>query len=222
MLQTTALRWNNLRRRVISSRWSKAQYRTTKATLVATPLRDRSVWGSLRRLTWTMALAACLAGPAATAAGPSLELAVKAAYLAKFAPFVVWPEGAFAAPNAPLVLCVQGDDPFDGMLDRLTAGESVGPHPVVVRRLPRLDPASGCQIAYLAGSSAQSPAAALKAVEGQPVLTVTDAEAGGGQGIVHLVLVGGRVRFMIDAEKAGQSQLGISSKLLALAVEVKR
>ena len=153
---------------------------------------------------------------------PPLEVAVKAAYLAKFAPFVVWPESAFAAPNAPLLLCVQGDDPFDGMLDRLTAGQSVDPHAVIVRRLSRLDPDSGCQIAYLGGSPAQSPAAALKALEGQPVLTVTDAQAGGGKGIVHLVLIGGRVRFMIDAEKAGQSQLEISSKLLALAIEVKR
>jgi hypothetical protein len=168
------------------------------------------------------ALAFGMAGGLASAESPPLERAVKAAYLAKFAPFVVWPEAAFAAPNAPLVLCVQGDDPFDGMLDRLTAGESVGAHPVIVRRMPRLDPDSRCQIAYLAGSSAQSPAAALKAVEGQPVLTVTDAEAGGEKGIVHLVLVGGRVRFMIDAGKAGQAQLGISSKLLALAVEVKR
>jgi hypothetical protein len=173
------------------------------------------------------AFAACLACQAATAEpapppAPPLEVAVKAAYLARFAPFVVWPESAFAAPNAPLVLCLQGDDPFGGMLDRLIAGQSVGAHAVTVRRLPRLDPDSGCQIAYLAGSAAQSPAAALKALEGQPVLTVTDTEAAGGKGIVNLVLVGGRVRFMIDAEKAGQAQLGISSKLLALALEVKR
>ena len=190
---------------------------------MATPLRDRSVWGRLRPLRWMAAPLACLACQAAAAApAPPLEVAVKAAYVAKFAPFVVWPAAAFAAPNAPLVLCVQGDDPFDGMLERLTAGESVGAHAVIVRRMPRLDPDSGCQIAYLAGSAAQSTAAALKVVEGQPVLTVTDAEAGGGKGIVNLVLVGGRVRFMIDAEKAGQAQLGISSKLLALAVEVKR
>jgi hypothetical protein len=195
----------------------------SEGDVVATPLRDRSVWGNLRGWRWAAALIGCLAGEVAAAAPPPpLELAVKAAYLAKFAPFVVWPQSAFSTPSAPLVLCVQGDDPFDGMLDRLTAGQSVGPHTVIVRRLPRLDPDSGCQIAYLAGSSAQSPAAALKAVEGQPVLTVTDAESGGGKGIVNLVLVGGRVRFTIDAEKAGQSQLGISSKLLALAVEVKR
>jgi hypothetical protein len=167
-------------------------------------------------------VALCLLAQGVAAASPPLELAVKAAYIAKFAPFVVWPAATFASPTAPLALCVQGDDPFDGMLERLTAGESVGAHPIIVRRLSRLDPDSRCHIAYLAGSTAQSRAAALKAVEGQPVLTVTDAEAGGGKGIVHLVLIGGRVRFIIDAEKAGQSRLEISSKLLALAAEVKR
>jgi hypothetical protein len=168
------------------------------------------------------ALAVCLCAPGAGAATPPLEVAVKAAYLAKFAPFVVWPAASFSSPTAPLVLCVQGEDPFDGMLERLTAGERVDAHPVVVRRLSRLDSDSGCQIVYLAGSSAQSPGAALRAVEGQPVLTVTDAAAGAGKGIVHLVLIGGRVRFLIDAQKADEARLEISSKLLALAAEVKR
>lgn len=191
--------------------------------MTATRPRDRSTWRTLRR-SLAAAFALCLTGQLASAAAPANPevVAVKAAYLAKFAPFVVWPEAAFAAPNAPLVLCVQGDDPFGAALDKLTAGQSVGAHPVIVRRMARLDPDSRCQIVYLAGSSAQSPAAALKVVEGQPVLTVTDAEAGAEKGIVHLVLIDGRVRFMIDAAKAGQCQLGISSKLLALAVEVKR
>ena len=191
----------------------------------------KPVRGNLKLRMWGGALALCLLGqgawPAGAAAtGPSLELAVKAAYLAKFAPFVVWPEATFAGPTTPLTLCVQGDDPFDGMLDRLIVGQTVGSHPVVVRRLSRLDPDSGCQIAYLAGSSAQSAAAAVKAVEGQPVLTVTDDDGAGAgassRGIVRLLLVGGRVRFVIDAERAAQSHLGVSSKLLALAVEVKR
>jgi hypothetical protein len=177
-------------------------------------------------------LAACLPGAAAAvasptsaplAATPALEQTVKAAYLVRFAPFVVWPSGAFAGPAAPLVLCVQGDDPFGETLDRLSAGQSVGAHPITVRRVARIEADSGCQIAYLAGSSAQSPTAALKAVEGRPVLTVTDADgAAGERGIVHLVLSNGRVRFAIDAAKAGQCGLAISSKLLALASEVKR
>ena len=174
---------------------------------------------------WSCAavLIACLAGSLARAGGEALAVEVKAAYLSKLAPFVVWPAAAFAGPSGPLVLCVQGDDPFDGLLDRLTTGQSAGGHPMVVRRLPRIGPDSGCQIAYLGGSPAQSQAAALKAVDGLPVLTVTDADGeGGGKGIVHLVLINGRVRFLIDAGKAGQSGLAISSKLLALAADVKR
>jgi hypothetical protein len=194
-----------------------------RAPRVRTPLRDNCVRRDRPLSRWAAALCACLVATAAVAASPPLELEVKAAYLAKFAPFVVWPQTAFAGPSAPLVLCVQGDDPFDGMLDRLTAGQSVGAHPVVVRRMARVAPDSGCQIAYLAGSPAQSQAAALHAVDGQPVLTVTDADGeGGGKGIVHLVLINGRVRFMIDAGRAGQSGLAISSKLLALAADVKR
>jgi YfiR/HmsC-like len=177
----------------------------------------------LRR--WIAALAACLLAPTAAAANPPLELEVKAAYLAKFAPFVVWPQTAFTSPSAPLVLCVQGDDPFGRVLDRLTQGQNVGHHPVVVRRMARLTPDSGCQIAYLAGSPAQSQADALHVVNGRPVLTVTDADGdadSNGKGIVRLVLIDGRVRFMVDAGRAGQSGLSISSKLLALAADVKR
>jgi hypothetical protein len=110
-----------------------------------------------------------------------------------------------------------------GKLDQLTAGEGVGSHPIIVRRLARLDADSGCQIAYLAGSAAQSQAAALHTLDGQPVLTVTDADVeGGGKGMVHFVRIAGRVRFVIDAGRAAQSGLVISSKLLALAADVKR
>jgi hypothetical protein len=167
---------------------------------------------------WLTALVTALAAASvARAEAPTLETAVKAAYLAKFAPFVVWPPSAFASPAAPLSLCIQGDDPFGPLLDHEAAGQGVGGHAVVVRRVAHLDADSGCQIAYVGGSTAQSRAAALKAVDGLPVLTVTDA-GDGGRGIVHLVLIGGRVRFQIDADRARQSGLQVSSRLLALAV----
>ena len=172
---------------------------------------------------WTALLAACLLAPVVAKATPQFE--VEAAYLAKFAPFVVWPQTVFPTPKSPFVICVQGDDPFGAQLDQLTAGQSVGAHPVIVRRLPRVASDSGCQIAYLGGSPVQSQGDALRAVEGQPVLTVTDAGAAGddsGKGMVRFVLINGRVRFLIDAGKAGQSGLAISSKLLALAADVAR
>jgi hypothetical protein len=168
---------------------------------------------------WTTALVTALvATSVAHAEAPTLETAVEAAYLAKFAPFVVWPASVFATPGAPLSLCVQGDDPFGPLLDHEAAGQSVGGHPVAVRRVAQLGADSSCQIAFVGGSAAQSRAAALKAVDGLPVLTVTDASDSGGRGIVQLVLIDGRVRFAIDADKAKQSGMIISSRLLALGV----
>ena len=156
-------------------------------------------------------------------AEPSLELAVKATYLYKLAPFVSWPNAGWSTSNAPLVICVQGADPFGPLLDQATAGQAVGTHPVMVKRVARLEPDVGCQIAYVAGGAAQSKAQALQAVEGAPVLTVTDEARGApGRGIVHLLLDGGRVRFSIDAGQADRNGVAISSKLLALAVAVKR
>ena len=176
-----------------------------------------------RLIGWTLSLALCLLSHVPSAADPQPDVQVKAAYLARLAPFVVWPATLFAGPNVPLTLCVQGADPFGPALDQMTSGQGVGSHPIIVRRVERLDADSGCQIAYLGGSPAQSQAAALKAVDGKPVLTVTDGDGeGGGKGIVHFVLIGGRVRFEIDAGRADQCGLTISSKLLALAADVKR
>lgn len=184
--------------------------------------RTRPSWRAM--LAAAGALTAVLGeAPPAGAEGNELELAVKATYLYKLAPFVSWPASVYSAPNAPLTICVQGTDPFGSVLDRATGGQVVVTHPVVVRRLARLEADSGCQIAFVAGGAAQSQAQALQAVEGAPVLTVTDEQRGSSaRGIVQLLLEGGKVRFSIDAARADRNGVAISSKLLALAVAVKR
>jgi len=160
------------------------------------------------------------AAPARANVG-DLELAVKATYLYKFAPFVNWPPAALPAED-PLVICLQGQDPFGALIDRAVAGQRLGGHAIVLRRLARIDRGSGCHIAYVGGSPSQSPYQALAAVEGAPVLTVTDAARGPARGIVHLMLDGGKVRFAVNTARADAAGLGISSKLLALAVQVSR
>lgn len=151
-----------------------------------------------------------------------LELAVKAAYLCKLGSFVAWPAAAFGTAADPLVICIQGADPFGRVVDREVAGRRVGTHPMVVRRILRLERGSGCHVAYVAGSGSQSAAQALAAVEGAPVLTVTDSDRGPAKGVVHLVLNGRKVRFAINAAQAQAAGLEISSKLLALAVGTSR
>lgn len=152
-----------------------------------------------------------------------LELAVKATYLYKLAPFITWPNSAWTEASGPLVICIQGRDPFGGLVDRAVAGQRVSGRQVVVRRLAKIDSASGCQIAYIGGSDVQPEPAALRDIGKAPVLTVTDEERGpAATGDVHLVLMDGRVRFVIDNGQAQQQGLAISSKLLALALKVKR
>ena len=151
-----------------------------------------------------------------------IELAVKATYLYKLAQFVEWPAEALGGSTEPLVICIQGADPFGTVADRAIVGQRLGTHPVSLRRVARLSADSGCQVAYVAGSRTQSVSQALEAVQDQPVLTVTDAARGSPKGIVHLVLSSGKVRFSINAASAQARGLEISSKLLALAVEVGR
>jgi hypothetical protein len=168
-------------------------------------------------LRFALALLVLTAAAGAARAQESLETAVKAAYLYKFAPFVEWPAGH--PTGASFTVCVVGSDPFGSVLDRAVAGQSVGERPVVVRRLAIAAHDSPCDIAFLGGSRAQGVKEALGVLHGAPVLTVTDGSAA--PGVVDFALAQGRVRFRIDDQTAADCGLTISSKLLSLAVSVR-
>ena len=167
-------------------------------------------------------LALLWAAPAVRAQDAAVEYAVKATYLYKFVPFVQWPAAAFASPTSPVILCVVGGGGFSTTLDQAVSGERVEGRPVLSRQLPAVDSDSGCHVLYTSGSVAQSVSQGLAAVQGKPVLTVTDSPpAAGAKGIVNFVLADNRVRFEIDNQAAAKNGLLISSKLLSLAVSVK-
>lgn len=161
-----------------------------------------------------------LAPGAGAAEGDSLEYAVKAAYLSKFGIYVEWPSTAFTSPNAPLNLCIVGDDPFGATLEAAISGQKVDTRPVVARRLKTAGRDSGCHILYLGVADAARAGQILEALRGSHVLTVGDAKESGG-GIVTFVVKDNRVRFTVDDEAAAQNGLAISSKLLSLALNVK-
>ena len=169
--------------------------------------------------------ALCIAlapGMTTAAEGESLEYAVKAAYLYKFGFFVEWPNTVFASPSSPINLCVVGEDPFGVTLDKAAGGQLIDAHPVIVRRLKTVGHDAGCHILYIGSTEAQRTAQIIAAVRGSGVLTVTDAQGPGVAGIVNFMIKDNRVRFDIDEEAAAQNGLAISSKLLSLALNVKR
>jgi hypothetical protein len=162
-------------------------------------------------------------GVAVAAEAESLEYAVKATYLYKFALFVEWPSAAFASPSSALNLCVTGDDPFGATLDTAVSGQRIGGREVVIRRLKTVGRGSGCHILYVGGSEAQYLGQIIAAVRGSGVLTVTDAHGPGAvTGVINFVIKDNRVRFDINEEAAAQNGLAVSSKLLSLALNVKQ
>ncbi len=185
------------------------------ALLTHRPGQRRSPFAALALLS-----ASLIAGAGAAQPG-SLEYAVKANYLYKFAPFVDWPARTFEAANSPFVVCVAGQDPFGETLDLAVRGQTVAGRPVEVRRLQSVSANSGCQVLYIGRLHGQTPADALALVRGAPVLTVTDQNQGSSGGAVEFVLRDGRVRFALDAARAQAGGLTLSSKLQALAVPLK-
>lgn len=173
-----------------------------------------SPWRLLRLLPPALAL---LALPAPAAAPPS-DVAVKAAFLTKFPAYVVWPAAVRPRPGAPLQICIVGGDPFGRLIDEAARGQQVDGHPLQVRRLSAPGQAGGCHVAFVQGSAP----GLMQGLQGKPMLTVTDARGGAQGGMIHFVIHQGRVRFNIDQAQASRSGVGISSRLLGIALTVRQ
>ena len=147
------------------------------------------------------------------------EYRVKAAMLYKIAKFVSWPSQAFATPEAPLIFCVVGNDPFGNAVDDLK-NQRVKGRSLRVRRLTEMESAAGlCHIVYLGQSVGLE--AMLAGVASEPVLTVGDtkdfAKRGG---VLELRLDTNRVRFQVNLDAMEQANLDIGAQLLQLATIV--
>ena len=154
-------------------------------------------------------------------AAPSLEYAIKAAYLSKFGLFVNWPSSRFSSPTSSLVVCVAGHNPFGKLLDEAVRGERIANRPIEVRYLKVVTSQSGCDILYASGPDPQAVAEALSAVSGTPVLTVVDAAiANGTPSIIQFVMEKNHVRFSINERAAAHNGIDISSHLLSIALGV--
>lgn len=150
-------------------------------------------------------------------ADSSVEAAVKATYIVKFTHYVTWPESVLNAPAAPIVVCIVGRDRFGSTIDAAAKGERVDRHPVVVRRMAAIGRGSGCHIAYLAGDVA---ARTLPALDGAPIVSITDASETVERGVFQFEVRDGHVGFNVDDKRAARGGLAISSRLLSIALSV--
>jgi hypothetical protein len=169
---------------------------------------------------WLVASALLISiGPEASAQTTiSRENQIKSVFLFNFAQFVNWPSGAFVSPQAPLVIGVLGEDPFDGYLDETVRGEKINNRPFVVQRYRRVEEIEDCDVLFIGRTGPLQLAQILAALKGRSILTVGDMEdfdeAGG---IIRFVTKNNRIKFRINVHAAETAHLTISSKLLRLA-----
>jgi hypothetical protein len=158
----------------------------------------------------------------ATESDAVLERRVKAAFLYQFIPYVDWPSAPVAAQDAPIVIAVAGSDDVVKELTSVIGGRMAKERPVTVRRWRESDLAGGPGIVYVRREeNARLPAISRAAqATGTLVVTETDNALSNGS-MINFQVVDGRVRFDVALTTVESAGLRISSRLLAVAREVR-
>ena len=154
--------------------------------------------------------------------GATLEQRVKAAFLYQFAGYVEWPANSFAQADTPVTIAVMGADPLAAELKQLAAGRTVGGRPVAVKPVKPGEPLAGVHILFIGSAESARLAQVVQSAKPRPVLTVTEADGALSQGsMINFVIVDRRVRFEVALDSAEKNGLRLSSRLLAVAQQVK-
>jgi hypothetical protein len=173
------------------------------------------------RPAWALALLCLSLGRQASGQAPT-EYEVKAAFLYNFGKFVEWPSDAFRDRDPALVLGILGTDPFGETLDRIVGAKQAQGRRIAIRRLKKLDEIKRCHILFVSASEEAQLAAIMRAINGAPVLTVSDMQRFTDRGgAIDLYLEQRKVRFNINLRATDRARLKMSSQLLKIAAAVR-
>ena len=148
------------------------------------------------------------------------EYVVKTAFIYNFLKFTQWPNGTFAKPDSPIVVCTMGADLYGSALNVLTS-KHIDSHPVTLERSVPANALGKCNTIIVSGQSPFQALAELGPYKTHPVLTIGDgADFASAGGVIGLVNVDRQVRFQINVGAVHRSGLSISSQLLKIAILV--
>jgi hypothetical protein len=181
----------------------------------------RVVWHRMRRATvfviicWLFSNSAPKALPVNV---ETVEYPVKLAFLYNFTKFVIWPPDSFRNPDAPLVLCIVGNDPFSPAIEGELRSRTAGSHPIEVRTLRTSDILNVCHMVFVPVTAEDQAARVIRSLKGSSTLTVGESEQFAARGgIINLMTEGNRLHLEVNLLAAERAGLKISSKMLALA-----
>lgn len=147
----------------------------------------------------------------------SREYEIKAAFIYNFTKFINWPQDIFQNGNAPLNLCLLGDDSFRPVLEQTVKGKVFNGRQFSIQLKKITDKFSSCQLLYIYSLSDESTFKVLNSLHRQPVVTIFETEnSKNSLGIIRLIKNKNKVYFEINQTAAENSGLKISSHLLKL------
>lgn len=148
---------------------------------------------------------------------------VEAVYIFKFASFVTWPETSFDSPSSAIIVGILDDPKLATELDRVVHGKQVRGRPLQVRSILDGEDLQGLHVLFVGAAAKARAAPLLGALEGRPVLTVSNEPTVHARGtMVNFVVADQRVRFDVAEAPLRRSQLRMSALMMTAAREVAR
>jgi hypothetical protein len=146
------------------------------------------------------------------------EYRVKAVFLFNFTQFVSWAPSSFISAQAPFVIGILGENPFDSYLEDVVSGENVNGHPLVVHHYKNIEEIKTCHILFINKAGINNPEDIPASIKGKNILTVSDAAGFLKQAsVIRFITKDNKIRIQINLEAAKEAELTISSKLLRIA-----
>jgi hypothetical protein len=146
------------------------------------------------------------------------EAQVKAAFLLNFPKYVEWPSANFPQGDSPIVVGLMDDEDVAGEFFKMSAGRVVDGHPIRLVRVTSIPQCRDCQVLFVGFSATRKLPEILSSLQGANVLTVGEQDEFNERGgMINLARRDRRIVLEVNLDAARQSQLKISSRLMALA-----
>jgi hypothetical protein len=146
------------------------------------------------------------------------EAQLKAAFLLNFPKYVDWPPSDFPQPDGPIVVGIFGGENVVAEFSTMSEGKIVEGHPVKFVRVITIPQCRECHILFVGSSESRKMPEILSSLKGANVLTVGESDQFIEQGgMINLARRDRRIALEVNLEATRQTQLKISSKLMALA-----
>lgn len=148
----------------------------------------------------------------------SREYQLKAVFLFNFVQFTDWPTNAFSDDHSPIVIGVDGNDPFGAALSDTIKGETVRGRPLIIEHYRRAEDIKACHILFISQSETRHAEEIVKGLKGKPTLTVADVEGPAtAEVMIRFIVESNKVHFHINQQAASNANLTLSSRLLRVA-----